>query len=405
VVISSIKNITNNVVIPSTVHRAYNATNTTIIHYRNCADIASIQANLTQKTTNFTGLIYTHPFSNFPEDVLHRYLLNFSFNQPQLKDIGGNISEAAIELSSMRSSYKFSTITGNNMTVVPVCGKFGVQTTWEQYTTAIFLDGDQCQFPTNDVKLSKDFLNDSIKKKQKRYLKKVLISTDSFHNYWHSMIFIEAMCRFKDDPDLHFLVTTNTIPKWIKNFANAYGVSVVNHDQPILAKEIMTSSSRGLYDEEGGSYHIRDYTCSRDHFAADVGEQDSILFILRPGNDLKRNIPKSIHDKLVNATSKAIPLLKVVTFDGSETFDETIEKFQRAKIVVGPHGAGMVNLVFSKEGTQVIEYSTPTILRPWEFFCVATIGMEWWPVMLSSFRAESEILRSVAIIKEAANRI
>jgi len=65
----------------------------------------------------------------------------------------------------------------------------------------------------------------------------------------------------------------------------------------------------------------------------------------------------------------------------------------------------MTNLLFSKEGTRVIEYLTPyTINRPWLLLCATTIGMEWWPVMLSSYRAESEILRSVAIIKEIANR-
>ena len=92
-------------------------------------------------------------------------------------------------------------------------------------------------------------------------------------------------------------------------------------------------------------------------------------------------------------------------FDGSETFDEAIKKFQRAKIVVGPHGAAMTNLLFSKDGTQVIEYLIPWLIgRPDLFMCATTIGMEWWPVLLSSFQAESEILRSVAVIKEAANR-
>mmetsp|Transcript_15846 Transcript_15846/g.20717 ORF Transcript_15846/g.20717 Transcript_15846/m.20717 type:complete len:251 (-) Transcript_15846:85-837(-) len=249
--------------------------------------------------------------------------------------------------------------------------------------------------------LSNDFRNRFVKDKKKRYLKRVLLSGETVHNYWHSTIFVDAMCRYKDDPELNFLIATRRgFPKYVTNFANAFGVSVVDHDRPIVVEEILTSTSA-----LGLSRRLRDWTCIRDHFATEGVEQDSILFILRRTGKSDRDIPKSIHDKLVKATSVAIPSLKTVTFDGSETFDETIEKFQRAKIVVGPHGAGMVNLVFSKEGTQVIEYSTPTILRPWEFFCVATIGMEWWPVMLSSFRAESEILRSVAIIKEAAIRI
>ena len=218
-------------------------------------------------------------------------------------------------------------------------------------------------------------------------------------NFWHSMTFVDAMCRHKDDSDLYFLASTSAgLPSWIKNFANAFSVSVVDHDQPIVAEEIMTSD----VPRKGGGVH-QDWSCIHGHFATDEAEQDSILFILRPGSNPDRDIPKSIHDKLVNATSAAIPSLKVVTFDGKETFDETMKKFQRAKIVVGPHGAAMTNLVFSKEGTHVIEYLIPSISnRPWEAFCGITIGMKWWPILLSSFQSEAEILQSVAIIKEAA---
>ena len=249
--------------------------------------------------------------------------------------------------------------------------------------------------------LSNDFRNRFMKEKKKRYLKRVLLSGETVHNYWHSTIFVDAMCRYKDDPELNFLIATRLgFPKYVTNFANAFGVSVVDHDRPIVVEEILTSTSA-----LGLSRRLRDWTCIRDHFATEGVEQDSILFILRRTGKSDRDIPKSIHDKLVKATSVAIPSLKTVTFDGSETFDEAIKKFQRAKIVVGPHGAAMTNLLFSKDGTQVIEYLIPWLIgRPDLFMCATTIGMEWWPVLLSSFQAESEILRSVAVIKEAANR-
>ena len=41
---------------------------------------------------------------------------------------------------------------------------------------------------------------------------------------------------------------------------------------------------------------------------------------------------------------------------------ETIKLFNKAKIIIGPHGAGLTNMLFSKKGTKIIEimpYSDP----------------------------------------------
>ena len=132
-------------------------------------------------------------------------------------------------------------------------------------------------------------------------------------NFWHSMLFVDAMCRYKDDSDLLFLIATRRgIPMLVTDFANAFGVSVVDHAQPIVAEEILTSTSG-----EGPSHAVRDWSCMSEHFATDVVEHDSILFMLRPKGKFNRDIPKSIHDKLVNATSATISSLKNVNFDGS----------------------------------------------------------------------------------------
>ena len=381
--ILTLQNFSKDACLPPTNHQNFNVKpvpkfdESPLIHYRNCTDVASIHINLTQKTKKSTGLIYTHPLSKFSDDALRtfvrEYPLNWKNDPPQLKRIGEEISEAVIELSTTRSNYTFSTTPRGYFTLLPTFGKCGINQDAKYFSTAILVHNSQCSFPEKEVKLPKDFLDRVMEEKEKRYLKRVLISGDVVANFWHSMIFIDAMCRYKDDSDLHFLISTRRrIPTWVTNFANAFGVSVVDHVQPIVAEEILTSTSG-----EGSSFHVRDWSCMSEHFATDVVEQDSILFIFRPKGKFHRDIPKSIHDKLVNATSAAISSLKIATFDGSETFDETKNKFRRAKIVVGPHGAAMTNLLFSKEGTRVIEYLTPhTLNRPWLFFCATTIGME-----------------------------
>ena len=48
--------------------------------------------------------------------------------------------------------------------------------------------------------------------------------------------------------------------------------------------------------------------------------------------------------------------LELVVFDGSAGVEETIGLFQRAILVIGPHGAGMTNMLWTQEGTKVIEF-------------------------------------------------
>ena len=186
----------------------YSATKNAIIYHQKCTDIDSIQANLTQKTTNNTGLIFSHPLSNFSDDVLRTYVGKYALNwkNAQFKSIGDEISEAVIEFSTTRSNYTFRTTSGSYFTLLPTFGKYGISSNMTNFSTAIFLQNDQCQFPEKGLMLSRDFRDRFMKEKQKRYLKRVLISGETVHNYWHSTIFVDAMCRYKDDSELHFLI-------------------------------------------------------------------------------------------------------------------------------------------------------------------------------------------------------
>eukprot|EP00539_Tryblionella_compressa_P018920 CAMPEP_0178858228 /NCGR_PEP_ID=MMETSP0747-20121128/552_1 /TAXON_ID=913974 /ORGANISM="Nitzschia punctata, Strain CCMP561" /LENGTH=100 /DNA_ID=CAMNT_0020524509 /DNA_START=110 /DNA_END=412 /DNA_ORIENTATION=+ len=95
--------------------------------------------------------------------------------------------------------------------------------------------------------------------------------------------------------------------------------------------------------------------------------------------------------------------MPVKLFTGSETFNETQHLFANAKIVIGPHGAGLANLVFCKIGTPVVEFITSSIFRPWQMFGGLTIDLPWWPVLLSSFDARAEILGAMEVIEAALN--
>jgi len=139
-----------------------------IIYHQKCNDVAFIHVNLTQKTTNNTGLIFSHPLSNFSDDTLRTFVmekpLNWKNNPPQFKSIGDEISEAVIELSTIRSNYTFSTTSDSNFTLLPTFGKCGINQDAKIFSTAIFVHNDQCSFPEKRSKVTKGFLDSVMKK-------------------------------------------------------------------------------------------------------------------------------------------------------------------------------------------------------------------------------------------------
>jgi hypothetical protein len=67
------------------------------------------------------------------------------------------------------------------------------------------------------------------------------------------------------------------------------------------------------------------------------------------------------HDEMVFYLRTKYPSIEWIEFD-SLSVVETIKLFNRAKIIIGPHGAGLTNMLFAKKGITVIEimpYSDP----------------------------------------------
>ncbi len=62
-------------------------------------------------------------------------------------------------------------------------------------------------------------------------------------------------------------------------------------------------------------------------------------------NYIKRNISKN-SDKLLHKIAIEIPKLTIDRYYGEENLTETIEKLSRAAVVIGFHGAGLVNTIY-----------------------------------------------------------
>lgn len=61
------------------------------------------------------------------------------------------------------------------------------------------------------------------------------------------------------------------------------------------------------------------------------------------------------HDNLLNEIKRNFPQEKIVEFDDRICIKDTIKLFSEAKLIIGPHGAGLSNMIFSPKGVPIIE--------------------------------------------------
>ncbi|MBR8827299.1 MAG: DUF563 domain-containing protein [Gomphosphaeria aponina SAG 52.96 = DSM 107014] len=68
------------------------------------------------------------------------------------------------------------------------------------------------------------------------------------------------------------------------------------------------------------------------------------------------------------------------------TFAEQVGLFAAAKIIVTPHGAGMTNLVFCSQGTQVVEFFSPRYLRTDYWIITQQLGLKHYYLIGENFQ-------------------
>ena len=105
----------------------------------------------------------------------------------------------------------------------------------------------------------------------------------------------------------------------------------------------------------------RDKLRSSVHAAAEIPERASALIYVRRTASEARfvNNDQDVVDCL-NRTAGLLGRRLVVFHGGQYSFREASRLFSQAdSVVVGPHGAGLSNLMFSPSGTGVVEFALP----------------------------------------------
>ena len=80
-------------------------------------------------------------------------------------------------------------------------------------------------------------------------------------------------------------------------------------------------------------------------------EERNIVVYLSRRNEMNRRIDNE--DELLQSLRDSLPGEEIVVYDSNPDIDQVIDLFQRAKMVVGPHGAGFSHIIFTAPGTKV----------------------------------------------------
>jgi len=91
-------------------------------------------------------------------------------------------------------------------------------------------------------------------------------------------------------------------------------------------------------------------------------ERTKIILVSRKSTNLRRWKSTEEDDFFAYLQSIAGTRFEVVEFQGSESVSDMIALFRTAFLVVGVHGAGLSNVMFSQPGTHVIEFGFTTPL-------------------------------------------
>jgi len=355
----------------------------------------------------FSGTMFTIPESNFSLQDINIFIRSGGKVHKIQKETNSSISTIIWHRSPPRYSSGIFQIPAGNETAVlfPAWGPHWAgsrkEGSWENYTTALLVNQQVCFWPKVPELAVGETNASFLLKKDAVVVKKVVVSGGFFENFWHAMFILNEWCQVKNQEDISFLVQSQspqaTIPQHVSLWANAIGIDdkrIILHDRPVVV------DSHHIYAVKFVDFAV-DWSCLHGTLREGVDVKQSIALVYqRVGGDKERDIPSNLHLELVDSLSQALGI-PVKTFNGSETFEETRQLFQSAKIVIGPHGAGMANLVFCESSTPVVELITPNVTRPWQAFGGQSILLPWWPVMVSSFDDRDGIMRAVLVAQEA----
>ncbi|CAF3511897.1 unnamed protein product [Rotaria sp. Silwood1] len=108
-------------------------------------------------------------------------------------------------------------------------------------------------------------------------------------------------------------------------------------------------------------------------------KKDSIILIKRKDGDARSIVEHSDMFTFIASSlnkSKLWSDLHIEIFEAQGHIRDHIALFRRARIIIGPHGAGMMNILWSSPGTHVVEIGYTTGMTFPEMYAEMSLHLE-----------------------------
>lgn len=221
----------------------------------------------------------------------------------------------------------------------------------------VFLDPDSGAITVNRKNVL-EAIGGSATKPKSRLLKPIISRRSAMNfpaigagqkprNYYHWLIEdLPSVIRAKRFDPSAVPIVSPTQPAYVRDSLQAFGVEVEYSDQPRIFDQLVLAG-RG---NDSGWPHPEDVGILRD-FSSDFWEaSDSGQRIYISRSKSRRGIQneEQLHELLKTFGFK-------IVHSELLSFHEQVNLFASASLVLGPHGAGLSNLVFMKPESKVIE--------------------------------------------------
>jgi len=120
-------------------------------------------------------------------------------------------------------------------------------------------------------------------------------------------------------------------------------------------------------------------------------ERDLVIYCTREGST-SRDV--SNEDEVLKTLAEEFPNNELVVYRGGQSLDDVISLFERAKVIAGPHGAGLTHLLFAAPGTHVLEFLHMKEPPMMFWHMSRALGLDYWmlPIVQSHWMsAEMEV--------------
>lgn len=253
----------------------------------------------------------------------------------------------------------------------------------------------------------------------------VALQPPDLPNYYHWVAeCLPQLLLIKDmmdkDPGLVFLAPNRNWPPYMAQSLDLLGIDparrVYNTAGPkrrYFARELIqfdwqwpVSSASPIRQSAAPWYPPRSLLLKLRQILAEPfpqpGQRNSIVYVSRqPG--MQRGVQ---NEDLLIESLRSRYQDKLVVFTGTNlSVKQQIDIFRHARLVMGPHGAGLTNILFCAPGTKIVEF--PVIPAVLNFFAhlSAACGLEYWWVPEVQARFESSYVMDPNAISAIAKTL